>query len=156
MTYKTGTIGEFMRWTKSVVADPAAANAAPKRWFDGKETAERALARTSPEAMVRLLSDDNIALLHLIGSTKPSSVVELAKHAHRAVSNLSRTLKKLHAAGIVDFERGPRGTRAPRVTARRVILELDLTGPNSMVSVERPPAQEEPKPSSLGATTRGG
>ena len=124
MTYKTGTVGEFMRWTKSVVADPAATSATPKRWFDSKETAEKVLGtRTSPEAMVKLLSEDNIALLHLIGSSKPASMVELAKLAHRAVSNLSRTLKKLHDAGIVDFENGPGRTRAPRVTARRVTLD---------------------------------
>jgi predicted transcriptional regulator len=138
MTYKTGTIGEFMQWTKRVVADPAAASETPKRWFDSKETAEKALGtRTSPEAMVKLLSHENIALLHLIGSEKPSSMVELAGRAHRAVSNLSRTLKKLREAGIIDFESGPGGTRIPRVTARRVTLELDLVGPDSIVSVER-------------------
>jgi predicted transcriptional regulator len=138
MTYNTGTVGEFMRWTKRVVADPAAASATPKRWFDSKETAEKVLGtRTSPEAMVKLLSDENIRLLHLIGSEKPSSLVELAKHAHRRVSNLSRTLKKLCEAGIVDFEPGPGRTRIPHVTARRVTLELDLVGPDSIVSVER-------------------
>ena len=49
--------------------------------------------------MVKLLSTENLALLHLIGVTKPASVIELAGLAHRAVSNLSRTLKKLHEAG---------------------------------------------------------
>ena len=148
MTYKIGTIGEFARWTQSVVADPAAAALAPKRWFDSEETAQKALAaqpamvkvvvtRPSPEAMVKLLSNDNLALLHLIGTARPSSVIELAKLAHRAVSNLSRTLKKLHEAGIVDFERGPGRMRAPRVTATRVTLDLDLRGSNSRVSVER-------------------
>jgi predicted transcriptional regulator len=158
MTYKTGTVGEFMRWTKSVVADPAAASAAPKRWFDSKETAEKVLGtQTSPEAVVKLLSEDNIALLHLIGSAKPASMVELAKLAHRAVSNLSRTLKKLHEAGIVDFESGPSGTRVPRVTSRRVTLELDLTGPSSVVSVERPEAEDNRKPraSAVRRTTTG-
>ncbi|MBI3274877.1 MAG: hypothetical protein HYZ60_02770 [Methylocystis sp.] len=45
---------------------------------------------------------------------------------------------KLREAGIVDFEEGPGRTRAPRLTARRVTLELDLVGPGSLVSVERP------------------
>ncbi len=63
---------------------------------------------------------------------------ELATLAHRAVSNLSRTLKKLHEAGIVDFDQGSGRTRAPRVTARRVTLDLDLVGASSVVLVERP------------------
>jgi predicted transcriptional regulator len=138
MTYKIGTIGEFARWTQRVVADPAAASVTPKSWFDTEQTAEKALGtRTTPEAMVKLLSNENLVLLHLIASAKPSSMVELAKLAHRAVSNLSRTLRKLHEAGIVDFERGPGKTRAPRVMASRVTLELDLKGTNSSVSVER-------------------
>jgi hypothetical protein len=32
MTYKVGIIGEFMKWTKRVVTDPAAAANTPKRW----------------------------------------------------------------------------------------------------------------------------
>jgi len=140
----TGTVGEFMPWTERVVADPAAASSTPKRWFDSKETAEKVLGtRTSPEAIVKLLSHENIELLHLIGSERPSSMAELAKRAHRAMSNLSRTLKKLHEAGIVDFESGPRRTRIPHVTARRVTLELDLVGQDSIVKVDRPRAEED-------------
>jgi predicted transcriptional regulator len=139
MTYKTGSVGEFMKWTKHVVKDPAAAATAPKRWFDSDATAASALgATTSAEAMVKLLSEDNLALIHLIATRQPASVSELAKFAHRAVSNLSRTLKKLHEAGIVDFDQGPGRTRAPRVTARRVTLDLDLVGTSSVVRVERP------------------
>ena len=62
----------------------------------------------------------------------------LAELARRKESNLSRTLKKLHEAGIVDFEDGAGRTRAPRLVARRVTLDLDLVGPASFVSVERP------------------
>jgi len=138
MTYKTGSIGDFMRWTKRVIADPDTATTVPKRWFDSDETAARVLGTsTSPEAMVKLLSEENLALLHLIVSKKPGSLRELATLAHRKDSNLSRTLKKLHEAGIVDFEAGPGRTRAPRVTARRVTLELDLVGSGSTVTVDR-------------------
>jgi predicted transcriptional regulator len=62
---------------------------------------------------------------------------ELAMLSHRKESNLSRTLRKLHEAGIVDFEEGPGRIRAPRLAARRVTLDLDLVGPGSVVSVER-------------------
>jgi predicted transcriptional regulator len=139
MTYKTGTIGEFMTWTKSVITHPAAADETPKHWFENDATAARTLGTTtSAEAMVKLLSEDNLGLLRLIVAKKPASLHELATLAHRKESNLSRTLRKLHEAGIVDFDEGPGRTRAPRVTARRVMLELDLIGPGSLVSVERP------------------
>jgi len=142
MTYKTGSIGEFMKWTKRVVADPATTATTPKRWFDSDATAAKALGtKVSPEAMVRLLSAENLELLQLIVSRKPASLHELATLAHRAEPNLSRTLKKLHEAGIVDFDEGPGKKRAPRVTARRVTLELDLVGPDSVVTVERPEAR---------------
>jgi predicted transcriptional regulator len=138
MTYKTGTVGEFMKWTKRVITDPAAASDTPKRWFDSDETAARSLGTSaSPEAMVKLLSPENLALLHLIGTHRPASVRALAELAHRKESNLSRTLKKLHDAGIVDFEEGEGRTRAPRLVARRVTLDLDLVGPGSVVSIRR-------------------
>jgi predicted transcriptional regulator len=138
MTYKIGTLGDFMRWTKQVIVDPAAAAPAPKRWFDSNETAVRSPgASTSPEAMVKLLSAENLALLHLKGTHRPDSVRALARLARRQESNLSRTLKKLREAGIVDFEKGEGRTRAPRLVARRVRLDLDLVGPGSLVSVER-------------------
>lgn len=138
MIYKTGSIGEFMKWTQSVIRDPEAAAMSPKRWFDSDATAAKVLGPTaSPEAMIKLLSEDNLALLRLIVRRQPASVRELATLAGRAAPNLSRTLKKLHEAGIVGFEKGPGRTLAPRVTAQRVTLELDLVGASSVVSVER-------------------
>ncbi len=129
MTYKTGSVGEFMRWTKRVIADPAAAAEMPKRWFDSEATAEKAFGRkTSPEAMVKLLSSENLRLLHLIATKRPASVRELATLARRKESNLSRTLKKFERAGIVALQKGPGRTRTPRLVARRVTLELDLVG----------------------------
>jgi predicted transcriptional regulator len=105
MTYKTGSIGEFMRWTKQVVTDPVAAKDTPKRWFDTEETAAKSLGTSaSPEAMVKLLSAENLVLLHIIGTERPDSLRALAALAHRKAPNLSRTLKKMHEAGIVDFE----------------------------------------------------
>ena len=138
MTYKIGTIGEFMRWTKQVVTDPIAAADTPKHWFDSEENATKALGRqSSAEAMVKLLSTENLVLLQTIAETRPTSVRSLAEQTHRKESNLSRTLKKLQEAGIIDFEEGAGRSRAPRLVARRVTLELDLVGPGSVVSVER-------------------
>jgi predicted transcriptional regulator len=138
MTYKTGTVGEFMRWTKRVIAEPAAAAKVPKRWFDSEATAEKVLGtKTSPEAMVKLLSSENLRLLHLIATKRPGSVRELATLVRRKESNLSRTLKKLEQVGIIALQKGPGRTRAPRLVARRVTLELDLAGADSSASVER-------------------
>jgi predicted transcriptional regulator len=139
MTYKTGSIGEFMKWTKLIVADPSMAARTPKRWFDSDKTAAKALgATTSPEAIVKLLSEENLALLQLIATKRPDSVRELSELTKRKESNLSRTLKKLQEAGIVRLEKGPGRTRAPRLAARRVTLDLDLAGGPSIVSVKRP------------------
>jgi predicted transcriptional regulator len=139
MTYKIGTIGAFMQWTKKVVTDPVAADETPKRWFDSDETASKVLGTTiSPEAMVKLLSSENLVLLHTIATLRPDSVRSLAEQTRRKESNLSRTLKKLHAAGIIDFEKGAGRMRAPRLVARRVTLDLDLAGPGSVVSILRP------------------
>ena len=88
--------------------------------------------------MVKLLSADNLTLLHLIGTKRPDSLRALAVLADRKESNLSRTLKKLCDAGIVEFEQRAGRTRAPRLIARRVTLDLDLVGSGSVVSVERP------------------
>ncbi len=122
MTYKTGSIGEFMTWTKRVVAKPDTVNETPSCWFDSDTTAAHMLgAAASPEALVKLLSEDNLSLLRMIASERPVSLRALALMTHRKESNLSRTLKKLHDAGIVDFKEGPGRTRAPRVTAQHVM-----------------------------------
>ena len=116
MTYKTGSIGEFMTWTKRVIGK-AGDDETPKRWFDSDATAESTLGTTtSPEAMVKLLSEENLALLRLIVVRKPSSLRELATLAHRKESNLSRTLRKLREAGIVEFEKGSGRARARRAS----------------------------------------
>lgn len=138
MTYKTGSIGEFMQWTKQVVIDPVAAPDAPHKWFDSQETAAKALGAKRAEALVKLLSEENLTVLHLIESRHPGSVRELAALAGRKESNLSRTLKKLEEVGIVGFEAGAGRTRAPRLLARRVTLDLDLVGTSSAVSLDRP------------------
>jgi predicted transcriptional regulator len=131
-----------MKWTKRVVVDPSATAGTHSRSFDGDAPAARSRGTTStPEAMVKLLSQDNIALLHLIASRRPASMRELATLARRAASSLSRTLKKLHKVGIVDFKKGPRRTLAPRVMACRVTLELDLPKSDSFDAVEKPLAR---------------
>ena len=126
---KTGTLGEFMAWTKKVVRDPSAAKDAPKRWRESSEEIGRPGAGTfSAEAIVKLLSAENIEVLDIIRRRKPESLRRLAELTGREESNVSRTLKKLEKAGIVTVEAGPGRVRRPILVARKVRLELDLAG----------------------------
>jgi predicted transcriptional regulator len=136
-TYKTGSLGEFAAWTKRVICDPEAARGVPKKWFDSEATAAQA-EQVSAEAMVKLLSPANLAMLDAIKRHKPASVRELATLTGRKEASLSRTLKRFVQLGIVAFEDGPRRARVPALVASRVHLEIDLTGHHSAVAVDGP------------------
>ena len=137
MTYRIGSLGEFAAWTKSVVRDPAAGEGVAKTWFDSEATAARAATdQVSAEAMVKLLSPGNLAVLEAIRRHRPGSVRELAALTGRKEASLSRTLKQFAALRIIGFSDGPGRTRVPSLLARRVRLEIDLTGAGSAVAVE--------------------
>src|SRR5260370_32226480 len=89
-----------MTWTKRVVRDPKAARGQPKRWIETPPT------RVSPEAMIKLLSPDNINLLRTLARHKPKSVRRLAALTRPSEASVSRTLKKLQAAAIVTLVPG--------------------------------------------------
>ena len=136
-TYKVGSIGEFAAWTKRVVCDPSRVADRPKQWYDSEATAQQTRAdQVSAEAMVKLLSPDNLAVLDAISRHRPASVHELAGLTGRTEGSLSRTLKRFAQAGIVEFAEGPRRRRAPSVIATHVHLDIDLTGRNSAVVIQ--------------------
>ena len=138
-TYKVGSIGEFAAWTKRVICDPPATRDIPKKWFDSEATAAQAAAdQVSAEAMVKLLSPGNLAVLDAIRRHKPTSMRELATLTGRKEASLSRTLKRFAQLGIVAFEDGPRRARVPALVATRVHLEIDLTGHHSAIAVDGP------------------
>lgn len=58
----------------------------------------------SVEALLRLLTPENRALLALIRDSKPRSLAELAKLLCRATPNVTRTIGKLVAAGFVEVK----------------------------------------------------
>lgn len=135
-TYKIGSIGEFAAWTRRVIHNPGAARDMPKKWFDHERTAKTAASgQVSAEAMVKLLSPGNLAVLDAISRHKPKSMRELAALTGRKEASLSRTLKRFEEAGIVAVESGPHRTRVPALIATRVHLEIDLTGHASAVAV---------------------
>jgi len=136
-TYKVGSLREFAEWTKSIVREPKSAQGMPKRWFDREETAAQAATdRVSAEAMVKLLSPGNLAVLEAIRRLKPASVRELATLTGRQEASLSRTLKRFAELGIVSLQDGPHRTRVPALIAHRVRLEIDLTGHHSAVAID--------------------
>jgi predicted transcriptional regulator len=135
MTYKTGTLAEFKAWTQQIVRDPTQALNAPKQWYDSATTANQATTLTA-EALVKLLSPENVALLQTIGRDHPDSVNALAVLTGRKPSNLSRTLKRFEQAGIVRLTPGPGRVRRPMLIAHKVRMEIDLLGTQSAVTVD--------------------
>ena len=85
----------------------------PKIWFE------------SLRSMAQVLSPENLALLRLIANKKPQSLAELAKHSQRKKSNLSRTMKKLHAFGIVELTMN-KGRLVPKVKALNFKVEFGI------------------------------
>jgi predicted transcriptional regulator len=137
-TYKVGSIGEFAAWTRRVVRDPRKAKEFPKRWFDSETTAKLAAGQVSAEALVKLLSAGNLAVLDAIARHKPASMRELAALTGRKEASLSRTLKRFAEAGVVSFKDGPHRTRVPSLIATRVHLQIDLAGRRRAVAVDGP------------------
>ena len=62
----------------------------------------------SVEALMRLLTPQNRQLLAIVRDRQPQSVAELAEMSGRAASNVTRTLEKLEAAGLVRLEQAGR------------------------------------------------
>lgn len=86
----------------------------PKVWFN------------TTESFARILTSGNRELLHVISERKPQSLEELSEMTGKAMSNLSRTLKKMASLGLVSMEKDGRKV-APKLLYDRVVLELPLT-----------------------------
>jgi predicted transcriptional regulator len=81
----------------------------------------------SIESFAKVLSERNRELLALIAQEKPDSLTELAVLTGRNKSNLSRTLKTMSRYGLVELEKGNRGTLIPQVRYDQVRLDVALT-----------------------------
>jgi len=82
------------------------------------------LSFNSTEALVRLLTPGNRALLALIRDRQPESVAALAKLSGRAQPNLTRTIAKLEAAGLVAVVAAGR-KRGLRAVVSKLRVEID-------------------------------
>jgi predicted transcriptional regulator len=78
----------------------------------------------SVEALVRLLTPENRQLLAVIRDRRPQSVAALAEMTGRAQPNLTRTLAKLEAAGLITMEAHGR-RRVPNAAAKKIVVEID-------------------------------
>jgi predicted transcriptional regulator len=78
----------------------------------------------SVDAVVRLLTPENRALLAIIRDNKPQSVAELVKMSGRAQPNLTRTLAKMEAMGFITMKALGR-RKAPSVAVKKIVVEID-------------------------------
>jgi len=78
----------------------------------------------SVEALLRLLTPENRALLAVIRDRQPQSIAELAAITGRAAPNLTRTLAKLEAVGFVRMRTVER-RKVPIAAVHRLRVEID-------------------------------
>ncbi len=78
----------------------------------------------SAEAVVRLLTAENRQLLAIIREKAPQSIQELSELTGRAQPNLTRTLGKLEAMGLVKSK--TKGNRKVlTVQIKKIVFEID-------------------------------
>lgn len=78
----------------------------------------------SAEAVVRLLTTENRQLLAIIRDRAPQSIQELSALTGRAQPNLTRTLGKLEALGLVRAKaKGKR--KILTVQVKKIVFEID-------------------------------
>ena len=88
----------------------------------------------SVEAVVRLLTPENRALLAIIRDKKPQSIAELVLMSGRAQPNLTRTPSKLEAAGFITMKSSGR-RKAPSLAVRKIVVEIDPCSENDQLQV---------------------
>jgi predicted transcriptional regulator len=79
----------------------------------------------SAEAIVRLLTSENRHLLATIRDHAPRSIAELAHMTGRAQPNLTRTIAKLKAAGLVTTKTIGRRKVLRAAAIKKIVVEID-------------------------------
>jgi predicted transcriptional regulator len=78
----------------------------------------------SVAALVGLLTPENRRLLNVIRDRRPQSVTALSRVTARAQPNLTRTLAKLEATGLISMTSHGR-CKAQTVVVQRIVVEID-------------------------------
>ena len=137
MTYNTGSIGEFMKWTKQVARDPAAATATPRRWYNDDAMAGKAFrTATSPKAPLTQTAkekrDSGIPGLprrqfHKAGGTFVFEKGSTMRLGRTQDARMERRLTAILAADVVGYSRlmgeDEVGTLARLKTCRRELVD---------------------------------
>ena len=80
----------------------------------------------SVEAFLRLLTPENRKLMALIRDEKPDSIAALARLTGRAAPNLTRTLQKMEAAGLVRMKSAAHSRmKIPVAAVKKVRVQID-------------------------------
>jgi predicted transcriptional regulator len=88
----------------------------------------------SVEALLRLLTPQNRALLAVIRDKKPQSIAELAALTGRAQPNITRTLGKLEAIGFVRFKTVER-RKVPTAPIHSLRINIDPFSQNDQLEL---------------------
>ena len=88
----------------------------------------------SVDALLRLLTPQNRALLAVIRDKKPQSIAELAELTGRAAPNLTRTLGKLESIGFVRLTSVNR-RKIPTTAVRSLKINIDPFSQNDRLVV---------------------
>jgi predicted transcriptional regulator len=105
----------------------------------GERKAPKDAARmsfNSVGAMARLLTTDNRRLLAIIRDEKPASVAALAELSGRSQPNVTRTLNKFEAIGLVAMRTVGR-RKAPTAVIRSVTVEIDPYSDSDLLTVHQ-------------------
>ena len=89
----------------------------------------------SVDLITRLLTPENRQLMAVIRDKHPQSVAQLAALTNRAASNVTRTLEKLAAAGLVSFRADGR-KKVPETAVGRILIEIDPFAVNDTITVQ--------------------
>lgn len=73
-------------------------------------------------AALAVLTQKRLRLLDVLSRRHFSSIRELAAYLRRDVHNVHDDLRRFHALGVVQFERGPRNSRIPRLVADSITI----------------------------------
>lgn len=91
----------------------------------------------SADLIARLLTPENRALMSTIRDEQPESVAALAVMTGRAPSNLTRTLDKLAAVGLVTFA-GVGRRKVPQAMPGKLVIEIDPFSLDDTIRVIKP------------------